>query len=267
MTPIEIECGYCRAQPGEACRVTKRTRSVRETGYHRSRVCDAASGRQAPPATASPAAGPDEPLQIMCSYCHVAPGEACRNAAGPVDHFHAARRMRVMPTRRRPYRRRVVDRPILHHGLSYLPEYRAWQLIRLRCLDPKHAAFPRYGGRGITLWPAWVNDPAAFVAHVGRRPTPKHEIDRIDNERGYEPENLRWATRTENSRNRRNNRPLTYRGETKTQTEWCHVFGVREDTLRQRLKRGMTVEAALETPVAPTGPRPKVAAANLQEAA
>lgn len=142
----------------------------------------------------------------------------------------------------------------LKHGLSYTPEYRAWQLIRLRCTDPKHAAYPDYGGRGIALYEAWVDDPAAFISHIGPRPTPKHEVDRIKNWMGYEPDNVRWATRKVNSRNRRSNRLVLYRGENLPLAEWCERLRLPRDTARKRLEAGWSVSDALETPVRPKAP-------------
>lgn len=143
---------------------------------------------------------------------------------------------------------------VLQHGLSRTPEYRAWQLARLRCTSPTHPAYASYGGRGITFHAAWLDDPAAFIAHVGPRPSPKHEIDRIDNDRGYEPGNVRWATRKENDRNRRSNRMLTCWGATRTLVEWCERLGLRPDTVSKRLDAGWTVERALTTAARPKAP-------------
>lgn len=190
------------------------------------------------------------PIGIECAYCRALPGTPCAitrsTASVRQTGFHRARVLGETPPsgNRRGPRVRTI-----RHGLSGTPEYRAWQLIRLRCTDPKHRAYPRYGGRGIALWPAWVEDPVAFVAHVGPRPSSEHEIDRIDNDRGYEPGNLRWATRTENSRNRRNNLRITYQGETKTRIEWAQRFGIPADTLGERLARGWSVERALTEPL------------------
>jgi hypothetical protein len=147
---------------------------------------------------------------------------------------------------REPRSRRGPD---LRHGLSRTPEYRAWQLIRLRCTNPKHAAYPNYGGRGITMHEPWIEDPAAFVAHVGKRPSPAHEIDRIDNNRSYEPGNLRWATRKQQARNRRTNRLVTFRGETLTVAEWCERLSLPVTTISKRIKNGRSPEDALTTPV------------------
>ena len=88
-------------------------------------------------------------------------------------------------------------------GIADVPEYRAWYSIKKRCLDPKAEQFKNYGARGIGICAEWVNDYRAFYAHVGPRPSPKHSIDRIDNDGNYEPGNVRWATRTTQSRNSR----------------------------------------------------------------
>lgn len=91
----------------------------------------------------------------------------------------------------------------LKHGRSALPEYKCWQQIKQRCLNPNHRAYPNYGGRGITIALEWVDDFEAFLVHVGFRPTPKHSLDRINNDRGYEPGNVRWVSWVEQNRNRR----------------------------------------------------------------
>lgn len=146
----------------------------------------------------------------------------------------------------------------LKHGLAYTPEYRAWQTMRHRCLDETSPAWKDYGGRGITIHESWIEDPAAFVAHVGKRPSRKHELDRIDNNRGYEPGNVRWAPRVRNCRNRRSNRLVTYDGETKTLSDWCSLRGIAVDTLKWRLNNGWSVHKALFTPVRPKrGTKPR----------
>lgn len=82
-------------------------------------------------------------------------------------------------------------------------EYRIWRHMKSRCLNPNVPNFKYYGGRGIRICDEWRDDYEAFLAHVGRRPSPKHSIDRINNDGHYEPGNVRWATSLQQRHNRR----------------------------------------------------------------
>lgn len=101
----------------------------------------------------------------------------------------------------RLYRR---GRKLVKTGLSRTPEYKAWKDMRLRCSNPKHKDYPNYGGRGIKVCERWQNSVQAFVADMGPRPSKDHSLDRKENSGNYEPDNCRWATKLEQSRNRRN---------------------------------------------------------------
>lgn len=90
------------------------------------------------------------------------------------------------------------------HGLSLRPEYRVWKGMKQRCTpNPSNKAREGYFDRGIRVHPRWLGSFEAFFADMGPRPSAHHSIDRIDNDRGYEPGNCRWATRTQQNRNRR----------------------------------------------------------------
>jgi hypothetical protein len=88
------------------------------------------------------------------------------------------------------------------HGRTGTSEHRAWVNMLQRCENPNHKSYKNYGGRGIAVCERW-HDFQAFVADVGPRPSPSLSLDRIDNDGGYEPGNVRWATRSEQNSNRR----------------------------------------------------------------
>jgi hypothetical protein len=89
------------------------------------------------------------------------------------------------------------------HGMHGTPEYRSWQGAKQRCLNPEDDHYPSYGGRGIQICEEWRDDFTAFFAHMGHRPTILHSLDRINVDGNYEPGNCRWATASEQQRNKR----------------------------------------------------------------
>ncbi|WP_155054542.1 hypothetical protein [Streptomyces blattellae] len=89
------------------------------------------------------------------------------------------------------------------HGKRDTPEYRIWQGMKWRCLNPNYKPYPRYGGRGIKVCDRWIDSFEAFLADVGPRPSPKHTLDRLDNDGNYEPGNVAWRTYKEQAQNKR----------------------------------------------------------------
>lgn len=88
------------------------------------------------------------------------------------------------------------------HGKSGSKEYKAWLAMKCRCSDSRRHNAHRYVGRGIRVCPQWEHNFDAFYRHVGPAPSPYHSLGRIDNDRGYEPGNVRWETASEQARNR-----------------------------------------------------------------
>lgn len=88
------------------------------------------------------------------------------------------------------------------HGMRYSPEYSSWQAMKGRCLDRDNKDYPRWGGSGVTICAEWVESFEAFYEHIGPRPNGT-TLDRIENTKGYQPGNVRWATLSEQAANRR----------------------------------------------------------------
>jgi hypothetical protein len=131
------------------------------------------------------------------------------------------------------------------------PEYHSWQAMKARCCNPNSAKYPDYGGRGIKICDRWLNSYENFLADTGRRPSPRHTIDRKDNDGNYEPGNCRWATPKEqsaNKRQRRDARLIEWNGRTKTLTEWARDRGLPINLLHYRLEKGWSAERALSQP-------------------
>lgn len=137
------------------------------------------------------------------------------------------------------------------HGLSNDPLYVRWCKIIDRCTCPTSDAYANYGGRGISICDEWRHDFKAFhdcvsqLAHYGEK---GYTLDRVDNSLGYRPGNMRWATWTEQQRNKRSNHTITFNGITKTLSDWADETGIKRRILSERLRDGWTIERALTKP-------------------
>lgn len=141
----------------------------------------------------------------------------------------------------------------IKHGESLptksTPEYRAWCSMIHRCEYPKDKHYRHYGGRGIAISPRWRESYQAFLADMGRKPSPKHSLDRINNDGNYEPQNCRWALPKQQARNKSTSRVLIVGSECLTIAEWVERTGIGYTTIRERIKRGWAPESVVSTPV------------------
>lgn len=124
-------------------------------------------------------------------------------------------------------------------------EYRTWCNIKDRCHRETSSCYERYGGKGIKVCEQWFNSFEAFFEYMGPRPA-GCSIDRIDNSKGYEPGNCRWATWTEQQRNKTSNVLMTIDGVTKCRGEWAAFENAADYfTIRTRQKKGWSDKEAV----------------------
>jgi len=135
------------------------------------------------------------------------------------------------------------------HLMSYSTEYHIYQDMKARCRNQKAINFDDYGGRGIAVCDRWLESFENFYEDMGDRPSKQHSLDRIDGSKGYSKENCRWATLEQQANNKSNNVLITHDERTMTIAQWARYKGMNITTLHNRLKKGMTTEEALNTPV------------------
>ena len=142
------------------------------------------------------------------------------------------------------------------HGLRRTRLYALWCNIKSRCFNPNNAHYKDYGGRNITICNEWKDNFMSFhdwaFDNGYNEKAKKYEctIDRIDNNKDYCPDNCRWITMKEQTRNKRNNIVLTYNGETHCLMDWAEIVGIGYNTLLSRInKYGWSIEKALTIPI------------------
>lgn len=121
------------------------------------------------------------------------------------------------------------------HRMSNTKTYRVWSSMKERCLTPTHHAYADYGGRGIRVCERWMRFEN-FLADMGEKP-PGLTLDRTNNELGYDIDNCRWATWTEQATNKRTTVYATINGETKKMADWAKELGVSYSTISHRYQR------------------------------
>jgi hypothetical protein len=139
--------------------------------------------------------------------------------------------------------------PRIRHGhakaRSISRTYRIWQNMLTRCSNPNSEAHARYGRLGVCdRWRSFDN----FLADMGSAP-PRLSLDRIDNSRGYSPDNCRWADEKTQQRNRSDNVMIEFQGRTQCVSAWAEELGIGQGAIHYRLRSGWSPERALGTPV------------------
>ena len=138
--------------------------------------------------------------------------------------------------------RRLIGEKNTKHGMSAHPAYAVWRALLDRCRLPSHQAWKNYGGRGIAVCERWQASFENFWADMGETYQHGLDIDRIDNSKGYCPENCHWTTRIENCRNKRNTRIPGWALDKATES------GVNRSTLYYRVEHGLPLEQACRLP-------------------
>jgi hypothetical protein len=144
-------------------------------------------------------------------------------------------------------RRETTERNSFRHGATNSKEYNIWAQMLSRCNNTNCKFYKDYGGRGIRVCARWQEPNGQgfinFFSDMGTKPV-ACSIDRTDNDGDYCPENCRWATSKEQTRNRRGNRKITFEGKTQCVVDWAKDLGINEWTLRARLRLGWPIERA-----------------------
>ena len=130
-------------------------------------------------------------------------------------------------------------------GMSKTSIYSRWCGMLARCYNKNSKKYSRYGARGIRVHGPWHNFDV-FYNYIGDPPSNDYSLDRIDNNKNYEPGNVRWATQKQQQNNRNDNRRLIHDGKNLLVTEWAEITGISSKVIRQRIDRDkMSVKDAL----------------------
>ena len=132
------------------------------------------------------------------------------------------------------------------HRSGFSPERLSWAAMKARCTNPKYKGYKNYGGRGITVCDRWFNSFESFLEDMGHKPTKSHQLERVENDGNYDPDNCIWATPREQSNNRRNNIVIGHNGESLTLAQWSRRSGIAYGKLLYRFRAGWTAQEMLE---------------------
>ena len=137
------------------------------------------------------------------------------------------------------------------HGLYGTKIHSTYYNMKNRCYNPNYYLYKHYGGKGITVCDEWLGENGLsnfYNWSLKNGYADDKSIDRIDNEKGYCPENCRWTTMKQQQNNRTNNRIITVNGNSHTMKEWSEITGIGYGTIQSRINRGWSPEDAVLTP-------------------
>lgn len=141
------------------------------------------------------------------------------------------------------------------HGLAMIstgirhPDYNIWTKLKGRCLNPNDKSYKHYGGRGIKICDRWMHSFENFIEDLGWRPSQKYSIERIDYNKDYCPENCKWILKSEQTKNCRRVKLITYNGKEHCLTDLCKLLGLVYSTMRHRVyDLGIPFEEAAKYP-------------------
>jgi hypothetical protein len=135
----------------------------------------------------------------------------------------------------------------IKHGMYGTRIYRIWAAMKRRCYNTNYKEYYLYGGRGIKVCQEWLFFPRFKKWAIENGYDENLTLDRIDNERGYEPSNCRWTSPKAQSNNRRSNKVIEYNGQFKTLKEWSEIIGINYKCLYKRYKNGWSTLEMFET--------------------
>ncbi len=156
--------------------------------------------------------------------------------------------LRTGPSRQRPHN--------ASHGMAGTAIYLVWRGMIDRCNNQKSKSYASYGGRGISVCQEWMASFERFLSDMGERPVGA-SIERINNDGNYCPDNCRWASRSEQATNKRNNVHIEVDGERLTISQWAERIGCSPSAITSRIKSGMSLRDAVTTPI-PERPNAKL---------
>lgn len=149
------------------------------------------------------------------------------------------------------YQKEITSKNMKKHGMSYSDEHRIWAAMKDRCLNPKNMGAKNYSQRGIGICERWQNSFILFYKDMGKRPSKKHSIERVNNNKGYSPSNCKWEVRKRQARNKRSNRIIEINGVKKCLADWLDIYRITRHSFISRVKCGMSIEDALSNKPTP----------------